>query len=251
MTPLSPEFLKRPLAHRGLHDRAALAEENSLSAFRRAIDHGYGIELDVRPSAEGRAMVFHDADLGRMTGETGILSEVPARELGRIRLGAGGDSIPTLQEVLKLVAGRVPVLVEIKDPDNTLSAAGSAVDEDVARVLRLYEGPVAAMSFNPNTVAEVRRLAPQIAIGLVTCDFPELYWPQVSVARRKQLASLDSVDGVGASFISHARTDLDSPRVMRVKKAGLPVLSWTIRSRQQEIEARKIADNITFEGYLA
>ncbi len=251
MTPLSPEFLKRPLAHRGLHDRAVMAEENSVSAFRRAIEHGYGIELDVRPSAEGRAMVFHDADLGRMTGETGVLSEIPARELGQIRLGKGGDSIPTLQEVLRLVAGRVPVLVEIKDPDNTLSAEGSAVDEDVARVLALYEGPVAVMSFNPNTVAEVHRLAPDIAIGLVTCDFPDLYWPHVTGTRRAELASLDSVERIGASFISHDRTDLHNPRISRIKRAGLPVLSWTIRSRAQEIEARKIADNITFEGYLA
>ena len=251
MTPLAPAFLERPLAHRSLHDKAASAEENSVSAFQRAIDRGYGIELDVRPSSDGRAMVFHDPELGRMTAETGIVREVTSGDLGKIRLGGGADFIPTLQDVLALVRGRVPVLVEIKDPDGTLSAKTGAVEEDVARAVKAYEGPVAVMSFNPNMVAEVRRLAPDVAIGLVTCDFSEMFWPQLAGGRREQLASLQEVEGVGASFISHARTDLASDKVAAVKKAGLPVLCWTVRTPAQEAEARKVADNITFEGYLA
>ena len=124
---LPPSFLAAPIAHRALHDRAAGRPENSVEAIEAAIAAGYGIEIDLQLSADGRAMVFHDYDLARLTGEKGAIQRRSASELGAIRLLGGVTGIPTLPQVLDLVAGRVPLLIELKDQDGALGAAvGSA-----------------------------------------------------------------------------------------------------------------------------
>src|SRR5690554_1039793 len=112
---LPEAFLARPLAHRGLHGPGV--PENSLAALRAAIAAGYGVELDLQPSSDGVAMVFHDAALDRMTGRKGRVDGLTAKELGTLRLAGTGETIPTLRAFLDEVAGRVPVLVEIKSQD--------------------------------------------------------------------------------------------------------------------------------------
>ncbi len=248
---LPVEFLCQPLAHRGLHDLAHGLPENSPAAFQRAIDHGYGIELDVQLSADGQAMVFHDEDLDRLTEETGPITARTAAALGQIPLTAGQDNIPTLTEVLAQVNGQVPLLIEIKDQDGQLGPNTGLLECAVARDLAKYQGPVAVMSFNPHAVAAFTKAAPNIAVGLVTCDFTDKGWEAVPDDRRAQLTQLPDLARLNASFISHDRADLGSPVVARVKASGLPILCWTIRTPDQERAARKVADNITFEGYLA
>jgi len=103
-----------PYAHRGLHGGGV--PENSLAAFKKAVDSGHGIELDLQLSADGEVMVFHDYTLVRITGESGLLSERSAEELRSLRLSGTDEHIPTLREVLELVDGRVPLLVEINPP---------------------------------------------------------------------------------------------------------------------------------------
>ena len=115
---LPDSFFARPIAHRALHD-AAVAE-NSLAAVEAAIAQGYGIEIDIQPARDGTPMVFHDYDLGRLTAQTGLITQYSAAELGEIKLTGGGGTIPTLAQVLNVVAGRVPLLIEIKDQDGTL-----------------------------------------------------------------------------------------------------------------------------------
>ena len=246
---LSAEFLATPFAHRGLHDLALNRPENSRAAFAAAIAGGYGIELDVQRSADDGAMVFHDDWLDRLTDETGPVAGRDARTLGAITLRGGDEGIPTLAEVCALVSGRVPLLVEIKDQDGALGPAVGLLEKTVADVLGGYGGPVAVMSFNPHSMAALARLLPDVPRGLTSCAFDPAHWA-ASPETCADLATIPDYDRVGACFISHDHTDLENPRVGDLKLQGAGILCWTIRSPVQEARARRIAQNITFEGYV-
>ena len=248
---LDPGFLTRPIAHRALHDASAGRPENSRAAVRAAIAAGYGIEIDVLPSADGVPMVFHDYRLERLTGVTGTLGANTATGLGAIPLRHGTEGIPTLAEVLDIVAGQVPVLIEVKDTDIPIGLRVGAVEQAVADCLAGYAGPVAVMSFNPHSVAALARFAPDIARGLTVGGPGDSTYAGLPPARIAALADMDDFDRVGASFISHDRELLGRPAVTRLKSRGTPILCWTVRSAVQEQAARQIADNITFEGYAA
>jgi glycerophosphoryl diester phosphodiesterase len=244
--PLPSSFLARPIAHRGLHDRAAGRIENSLAAFDAAVAAGYGIELDVQLAADGRAVVFHDATLERLTGETGPVRERSAAELRRIALGGSGETIPTLSATLARVAGRVPLLIELKDQTGDLGPSDGRLEAAVVRDLDGYRGAVALMSFNPWVVATLSRLAPDVPRGLTTDAFAADAWPGVSPDRLAALRRIDT-DAAGAAFVSHDRRDLGSPRIAALRAGGLPVLTWTIRSAAEAAEALRVARVITFE----
>lgn len=249
--PLPPAFLRLPIAHRAYHDRAAGRPENSRAAIRAAIAAGYAIEIDLQVSADGQAMVFHDDTLERLTAETGPVCARSASALGRIRLRDAEDGIPTLTEVLALVAGRVPLLIEVKDQQDNGGPGIGPLEAATAAALRGYAGPVAVMSFNPDSMAELARLAPDIPRGLTTGSYdPEDYAP-IPPARCDRLREIPDYDRVQASFISHEAADLARPRVAALKAQGAHVLCWTIRSPEAEADARRIAENVTFEGYPA
>ncbi|MBQ9735353.1 MAG: glycerophosphodiester phosphodiesterase [Clostridia bacterium] len=143
-------FLRVPYAHRGLHGGGV--PENSLEAFRLAVENGYGIELDVQLSADGVVMVFHDESLLRMTGVDAPLWSKSAAELAALRLAGSDAHIPTLTEVLALVDGRVPLLVEIKSDHTPI-----AVCEKTAALLDAYAGPYMMESFHPLCVNWFRK----------------------------------------------------------------------------------------------
>ncbi|MEZ5720659.1 MAG: glycerophosphodiester phosphodiesterase family protein [Paracoccaceae bacterium] len=249
MTPLPDAFLRRPIAHRALH--GAYAPENSLAAVRAAVAAGYGIEIDVQPSADEVAMVFHDDELDRLTETSGPVRIHSATALESLRLGDSAEGIPTLARVLDLVAGRVPVLIEIKDQDGAMGPAVGPLEHGVFRALEGYRGPVAVMSFNPHSIAEMAKLAPRVPRGLTTYAWNDAEAQGPPEATRAHLAAIADFDRVGASFISHDRRDLANPRVAELKARGVPILCWTVRSEEQEKAAREVADNITFEGYVA
>ena len=167
-------------------------------------------------------------------------------------LDGDGEGIPTLGEVLGIVAGRVALLIEIKDQARAGGPGIGPLESAAARALDGYGGPVAVMSFNPDSVAEMARIAPGTARGLVTgsWDDPEdrAGLEPATVARLRAIADFDRT---GAGFISHEAADLGRPRVGELRARGVPVLCWTIRSPRQERAARRHADNITFENYLA
>jgi glycerophosphoryl diester phosphodiesterase len=249
MTALPLAFLTAPIAHRGLH--GAGVPENSLAAARAAIEAGYGIELDIQPVSDGTPMVFHDDDLPRLTGQSGLIGETPLDVLKGFRLSGSNESVPTLAEFLDIVAGQVPLLIEIKDQDGACGTDIGDLHLQVAKTLEGYDGAVAIMSFNPHTVAAFHAAAPHIAVGLTTCDYRAEHWPLVPEERRADLSAILDFDRSGASFISHDHNDLDNPRVDALAAQGVPVLCWTIRSQEQETAARRVANNITFEGYAA
>lgn len=249
--PLAAAFLTTPLAHRGYHDAALRRPENTLSAFGAAVAAGYGIELDVQLTADGEAVVFHDDTLVRMTGHPGTLIGHTAGELGRIRLNHSDDHIPSLAQTLALVAGRVPVLIEIKDRLDTMTATTGRLEAAVARAVASYQGPVAVMSFNPYCVAEMARVAPQIPRGLTTEDYDPVLCAPLAASTCDRLRAIPDYHASLSSFISHKASDLSRPRVAELKSQGAAILCWTIRSAAEEARARTIAQNITFERYPA
>ncbi|WP_237094694.1 glycerophosphodiester phosphodiesterase family protein [Nereida sp. MMG025] len=240
-----------PIAHRALHDITDGRPENSRAAIRAAIEHGYGIEIDLQLSKDGQAMVFHDYDLARLSAGEGPIQQQTRAQLGATQLKGGNETIPSLIDALEIIEGQVPLLIELKDQDGAMGEDGGVLEKAVCATLRDYDGPTALMSFNPYSVARCAELAPNIPRGLVTCDYTAEDWPTLSATTRNKLARIPDFDRVGASFISHDRKTLDLPQVAAIKDAGHPVLTWTIRSPAQEHKARQVADNITFEGYLA
>ncbi|MGR3660856.1 MAG: glycerophosphodiester phosphodiesterase family protein [Paracoccaceae bacterium] len=251
MTALPSDFLTIPLAHRGYYDVASGCPENSIAAFGAAIENGYGMELDVQISADGRAMVFHDYDLARLTGNQGVVQQHSAHALGELTLLGSDEKIQTLENVLKAVAGRAPLLIEIKDQDGALGANVGALEKAVAKALNAYQGPVAVISFNPHSVIAFAEYAPDTPRGLATGDFSENIWPQIPEETRNRLRDIPDLKRSGASFISHKVSDLERPLVQSIKASGMPVLCWTVTSQEVEDTARRCADNITFEGYRA
>ena len=251
MTPLPPQFLARPFfAHRGLHEPAAGRVENGVCAIRAAVAAGYGVEIDVQCSTDGVAMVFHDDDLDRLTARTGPIRATPAAALTQTPLvGGGGDTIPTLRQVLEVINGQVPLLIEIKDQDGAMGTNVGRLEAAVARDLRHYRGAVAVMSFNPHAVAAFAAQGGDVPVGLVTDAYGAEGWPHIAAARRAELAHLPSMAGPEISFISHNHTDLTSKHVAAFKATGRPVLCWTITSQTQATTATQIADAITFEGF--
>nr|WP_299911549.1 glycerophosphodiester phosphodiesterase family protein [uncultured Paracoccus sp.] len=249
MMALPESFITIPIAHRGLHGPGV--PENSLAAAEAAIAAGYGIELDIQPAAGCVPMVFHDYDLSRLAGDEAYIADISTEDLAGFKLSGGDQQIPTLAEFLRTVAGRVPLLIEIKDQDGRLGDQIGELHRHVAEQLQSYDGPVAVMSFNPHTVAAFHELAPGIPCGLTTCAFPEDDWPMLDEETRDSLAAISDFDRSGSCFISHDKSDLTNPRVDALKSQGVPILCWTVRSPEQEAEARQIADNITFEGYAA
>ncbi len=253
MTQLGEAFLRLPMAHRALHDVARGRPENSRAAIRAAIAGGYGIEIDLQLSRDGVAMVFHDYDLHRLTGIRGAIRQRDAAELGRIPLTGGDEGIPTLVEVLDLVAGRAPMLIELKDQHGRMGETDGTLERAVADDLRGYAGDVALMSFNPHPVIRLAQLCPDVPRGIVTSayDPQDPGWGMLGAQTRDRLRAIPDYDAAGAVFISHELADLDRPRVAELKAQGAVIFCWTVRSPAEEARARAVADNITFEGYLA
>ena len=251
MIALPESFLTRPIAHRALHDVAAGRPENSRAAIKAAIAGDYGIEIDLQLSRDDQAMVFHDYDLERLTGVIGQVRSHTASDLAEIKLTGGDEGVPSFAEVLSLVAGRVPLLIELKDQHGAMGEPDGALEDAVAQALPSYDGPAAVMSFNPNMVATLAKLLPGHPRGLVTSGYQAEHWPELPAHVRDHLRDIPDYDRAGCSFISHHASDLSRHRVQALRAEGTPILCWTIRSRAEEQVARQLSDNITFARYLA
>ncbi|MEO0929795.1 MAG: glycerophosphodiester phosphodiesterase family protein [Pseudomonadota bacterium] len=248
---LPAAFFARPITHRALHDRKAGRVENSMKSIGAAIAAGYGIEIDVQLTSDSHAMVFHDDMLDRLTAETGPVRKRTRAELETVTLADDGGTIPALETVLATVDGQVPLLIEIKDQDGAMGPNVGPLEEATCAALKNYKGDVAVMSFNPHAVAACAAHAPDIPRGIVTSSYLPQFWPEVPAPVRDTLRNIPDYARTGSCFISHEASDLDRPRVTELKAQGAHILCWTIRSAKQEAAARRIVDNVTFEGYLA
>jgi len=226
----------RIFAHRGLHGPGV--PENSPAAFSAAIQRGFGIECDVRKAFDGQPVVFHDADLDRLTAERGPLAERTAEQLGRIRLSGGQDTIPTLRETLDRVAGKVPLLIEVKsDRGHRVEALCLAV----RRVLEGYRGDHAVMSFDPRVSRWFRRHSPLTVRGLVMSEENE----KALAGRIKRHLNLWLAR---PDFLAYDIRDLPGRFPGSQRRRGLPLATWTVRSPELLARALDHADAPTVEG---
>lgn len=223
-------------AHRGLHGPGRT--ENSLGAFRAALDAGLGIECDVQRSADGRAVVFHDWELERLTAEAGSVAARPIPELTRIALRGTTETIPTLRDLLDLVAGRVPLLIELK---SRRDRAVSPLCRAVLRDLEGYGGPHAVMSFDPRVGHWFANHSPGTVRGLVVS---EANARTLVAALKRRLAVWRS----RADFLAYDVRDLPARFAAAQRARGLPVLTWTVATAALRQRAEAHADGWIAEG---
>ncbi len=239
----------RPIAHRGLHGLAPGVIENCPRAFTAAIAGNYAIECDVQPTADGDAIVFHDATLDRLTQATGRVDAHDAAALKRLAFKATDDRMITVAELFALVDGRVPLVVEIKSEfDGKL-----ALTRRVAGLAATYSGPVALMSFDPEPIAWLKDNAPDLVRGIVAeSHYAGAYWAGLSPAMRAELAAFAHMERTDADFLSWRVADLPSVATERYRGSlKRPVICWTVRTDDERLIAARHADQVTFEGYLA
>lgn len=225
-------------AHRGLHD--AGVPENSRAAFTRAVSAGVGIELDVQRSRDGRAVVFHDDTLERLTGISGKVSKYSAEQLGAMRLAGTSETIPTLREVLAEVNGRAPVLIEVKAAAHQRVAPLCLA---VRRVLEGYRGLHAVMSFDPRVSRWFRIHAPHTVRGLIVTEGEDR---ALAGSIRRHVALWHA----RPDFLAYDIRDLPSGFASAQRRRGLPVATWTVRTGEQGHRAQAHADADIFEGEI-
>ena len=237
----------RPIAHRGLHDLTAGVIENTASAFSAAVAGGYAIETDVQISADGEAMVHHDDALGRLTEGAGALATMSAAALKAVRFKSGNDRILTLGELCDLVAGRVPLVIELKSRfDGDLRLVRRAAD-----VLAAYKGQAAVMSFDPAPIAAARHLNPSLPRGIVAeRHYSHHEWDAMAATEKFKLAFLLHAPRTRPHFIAYSVKDLPSPAPWIARQIfGLPLLTWTVRDDRDRAAAARYADQMIFEGF--
>ena len=223
-------------AHRGLHGPGT--PENSLSAFANAIGRGMGIECDVQASGDGQAMVFHDWELDRLTDEAGPVAGRAASALAGIALAASTDQIPTLPDLLGLLRGQAPLLIEIKSKrDYRVGPLCLAV----RRSLEGYRGPHAVMSFDPRVGRWFAHNSPQTLRGLVMTE--ENDRPLLGAVRRHLWLWHARPD-----FLAYDIRDLPSRFAQSQRARGLPLLTWTVRTPELRARAARYADAPIAEG---
>ena len=237
----------RPIAHRGLHDRAHGRVENAPASALAAVAAGYAIECDVQLTRDGDAVVFHDFDLDRLTAGQGPLRDLTSATLQQVPYAVGSDRIMSFAALLELVGGAVPVLCEIK----SLFDGDMRLADRVATLAAPYRGPLAIKSFDPGVIAHLRRVPP-CRLGIVaeaSYDDPE--WAVLSSAQKRDLAQFLHFADTRPDFISYHVGDLPHavPNLCRAG-LGLPVVTWTVRRPEQRAVASLWADQIVFEGFL-
>jgi glycerophosphoryl diester phosphodiesterase len=226
---------ERPIAHRGFHDMNRRRWENTLPAFEAALQRGYAIECDVHLAMDGVPVVVHDEELRRLTGHSGHVWQRTSRELAALRVGGTEARVPLLADLLDLVDGRVPLVIELKGvPGHDDGLAGAAVS-----ALRAYRGPAALMSFDHWLIRALATHAGPLPYGLTAMGTA---MPMIE-AHFSMLAH-------GIHFTSYHVMDLPNPFVTFMRaRLGLPAISWTVRDEDGAQRSRLHADQMTFEGF--
>ena len=230
-------------AHRGLHGNGV--PENSMEAFRLALEGGYGIELDVHLMADGQLAVIHDASLKRTAGADVQIEDLTIEELPQYRLEGTEEKIPLFTEVLELVAGKVPLLVEIKD-----DGFGASTVRKTMKILEGYSGEYITESFNPLLLGEVKKCAPSVMRGFL-CDKltakPQYRALKYRIVQRHLLNFI-----ARPHFIACARESSKMFPIGIIRTLFRPAfIAWTIRSAEEERDARARGFNgVIFEGYI-
>lgn len=231
-------LVEYPIAHRGLHTDEM--PENSLGAFQNAIDNGYPIELDVHLTCDGTVVVFHDDSLARVTNKDGYVKNLTKDTLKDYSIFGTKYTIPTFKEVLDLVAGQVPILIEVKNTGKV-----GELESSLLKILKDYTGEYAIQSFNPYVLEWFKKNAPQIARGQLAGYFKgeKLSFIKKFALKRMLLNKKISCP----DFISYDARNVPNRFVKKYKK--LPLLVWCVRSQDEYLKKVKYCDNIIFENF--
>lgn len=245
----APSWLTaRPIAHRGLHDRARGIVENMPSAVSAAVEKNFAIEVDIQLTADGEAMVHHDDELGRLNEGSGALSSMTAAELKRVVFKDTADRMMSLGDLCDLVDGRVPLVIELKshyDGDRKLLRRA-------AQVLSGYSGPAGLMSFDPDMIEALRQDAPQVVRGIVAeRNYTDPYWQKVAPEQRRAMLGLGHIFRTRPHFVSYRVDDLPAPPPWIARNVfGCALITWTVRTDEQRQRSAHYADQMTFEGFV-
>jgi glycerophosphoryl diester phosphodiesterase len=238
----------RPVAHRGLHDIKRGVVENMPGAAKAAIAGNFAIECDIQLTADGEAMVHHDDELGRLAEGSGALLTKTAAELQAARFENTDERMMTLADLCNLVAGRVPLVIEVKshfDGDRKLVTR-------MAEVLSSYSGPAVGMSFDPDQVMALRELLPSRPRGIVAeREYTAQDWPEASPAQRHEMTHLRHFFRTRPDFVAYWVDELPSVAPWLARNLlGCPLLTWTVRTGEQRERAALHADQMIFEGFV-
>ncbi len=244
----APDWLTaRPIAHRGLHVKEKGLIENTLAAAEAAIAKNYAIECDVRRTKDGEAVVFHDAALGRLTKAEGRVDQFSARELSLLSYRDCDETIATLVTFLERVAGRVPVVIDVKSHyDGDMRLADS-----VMAAAAKYPGPVCFKSFDPEILIYLRRAGASCPVGIVARGgYDDEEWTALPLERRARFIDFRDFPLVRPDFLSWNHGDLPHavPTLCR-EGMGMPVMTWAVGSGEAWLQARPWADQVIFEGF--
>ena len=236
-------FLSGVFAHRGYFDNENGIPENSLAAFQKAIDAGVGIELDVALSSDGVAMVFHDKNLERLCGVDGNIWEYTSAELKQMKLLDTDYTIPTLEQALQLISGKVPLIIEHK-----MDLVDTAVCEKSYELLKDYNGKWCMKSFDPRALMWYKSNAPQVVRG----QLAEEFWHNEDYAGKPLYTALSFMVGnvvTRPDFVSYNYSHKDNFSVKLCRLLGAETMCWTVKTQQEYEELKNEFDVVLFDEF--
>ena len=232
-------LVKAPLGHRGMFNKTY--PENTLGAFKNAVKHGYGCELDVQMTTDGTLVVFHDYDMARLTGVSGDIRNKSYEEIKNLKILNTKYGIPTFEEVLKVVDGKIPLLVEIKHHKHI-----GEMERKIKDALRNYHGEYAIESFNPRIVRWFYKNAPEIVRGQLSCTFKD---DDVNPILKKLLHALLFMKYNHSQFLAYDVDDITKNKKVLKFKKQMPVITWSVKNKDQVTQLKEYFDNYIFEGF--
>jgi glycerophosphoryl diester phosphodiesterase len=237
----------RPIAHRGLHKNSEGIIENTATAFAGAMTGNYAIECDLQITSDADAVVFHDEKLDRLCDAQGLVKALTTKQLQKIAIKHSSDHIQSLSELLEQVNGQVPLVIELKSHwDGDTALAITALNS-----LKTYNGQYALMSFDQDLVAAVAQHSPETIRGITADRTIHADYDALPEERRLDMQQFRHLHKTRPHFVSFYFRDLPYAPVQNLRDQGLAIITWTIRSKDEEALARQYSDQVTFEGYAA
>lgn len=228
-----------PFAHRGLHDNIDIVE-NSMTAFSKAIDCKFGIELDLRMTKDGNIIVFHDSNIMRLCGKSNRIEKMTLNEIKQLKLLGSEDKIPTFQEFLNLVDGKVPIIIEVKQ-----NIKISKIMENIFSILGCYNGEYYIESFDPFLLFWLKKYKPQVERGQLASAFINEFFVLRWILKSLYLCKFNK-----PNFIAYDINSLPNKRLTKFldKNPSTVLVGWTIKTEEELAKAKIYCDNIIFEN---
>ena len=246
---LSKSFVHSPFAHRGYHDcngsfKKGKGPENSRRSIIHAIQNGLGVEIDIRFTKDYMPIVIHDDYLKRLCGVDKYLSNTFQRDLSLLKLN-NNENLPTLEEILSIIDGNTPVLIEFKKLNKTQDLIN--IKKELYSLLSNYSGPLALMSFDMKLLEHFSKRLPNISRGIILEKFD--HYRKTFSSNIERIVTEFHMQKNGISFVSLKYTNLTKDFYVFNKEKNRKVLTWTIKSEFDARRIKKLCDNITFEGF--